>query len=453
MSRSLVNPAAFGISPNAIQNGLNTLQVGDRPYNVMRSIYPTTRSGISVRRLLGPARKFSSGLADRYSATHLQVAGSRPCSQLLVWSPHATPPGTTTPIFTCGYYAASSAGAYIGFSASSVSAAAFNSSSVEVSVAGPAPSVGKQYVSVLTAGDYLRLYHDGAMVGETALSGGGARTTADSKLIDIGRYTDINVYLAAEFTKELPQAYAFSLAKDPWQILVPPVREKIFVFGSQVESGGVSASGSLPTVSISAPDGSATGAATASGDIQALSLSPETGTASGNASAAGSLQALSLTTPEGSATGASAASAGIQALSISAPSGDATGSCSTSGEVPAVSLSAPTGTASSGAGTVADGALAAVGLTVPSGSATGMASAAGGIIGLSLSAPAGNASGAASCSGAFHAVSITACNGTATGTSPASRASAAPVFCRIVRPVTTVRLASNSHVVRVPDGH
>ncbi len=431
MSRSLVNPAAFGISPNAIQNGLNTLQVGDRPYNVMRSIYPTTRSGISVRRLLGPARKFSSGLADRYSATHLQVAGSRPCSQLLVWSPHATPPGTTTPIFGCGYYAASSAGAYIGFSASSVSAAAFDSSSVEVSVAGPAPSVGKQYVSVLTAGDYLRLYHDGAMVGETALSGGGARTTADSKLIDIGRYTNINVYLAAEFTKELPQAYAFSLAKDPWQILVPPVREKIFVFGSQVESGGVSASGSLPTVSISAPDGSATGAATASGAVQAMSLSPATGTASGNAAATGSLSALSLTAPEGEATGA----------------------CNTSGGVSAVSLSAPTGTAFSGAGTVADGALSSISLTAPSGFATGMAAAAGSLQGLSLSAPSGIASGAASCSGSLPAISITACSGTASAGMPASRASGAPVFCRVKSPSAVVRVFSERHVVRVTGGH
>lgn len=400
MSRSAINPIAFGISREAIREGLNTLVVGARAYNVRKSAYPTSSNSTFVHGRLGPARSFAraSSQVDRYDGSHLQVAGARPSSLLVVWTCSVTPAGSNRYLISSGKNTIST-GAGIAVSNTAVSAIAANSSSAEVSVATSAPTVGETYVSVLTAGEYLRLYHKGSLIGETAISGGAPRTTTSAKTVSVGsdvstNYADAYIYLAAEFDAEIPQAYAFSLAKDPWQILTVPPKKKIFVFGADPGSGGsVSASGgavaggsatlqadvALAGVAVALAGGaanaqifvplSATGFSVSSGSAGLTATI--TVSAAGLAEAAGAAGLSASVLLAGAAAATAAGNASLAATLAAAASGSAQagGSATLSGGSPGALSAAGSATAGGSAGLDVQVSLSAAGSATAGGSA------------------------------------------------------------------------------------
>jgi hypothetical protein len=397
VSRSAINPVAFGISREAIREGLNTLVVGGRAYDVRKSTYPSSSNSTFTVGSLGPARKYVSGnaTADRYSAPHLQVAGSRPGSLLCVWSP-LTLNAADRYLLTSGL-TLSTAGSGLSISTTKTAARAVNSSYVNVEVYTDAPTIGATYVSVLTAGDYLRLYHFGRLIGEAAIAGGGPRTTTAAKTISIGstdastsNYVGANIFLAAEFDAEIPAAYALSLSQDPWQILTPPTRKGIFVWGANAEGGDTTitctvanavASGATAAVNLSLATTPAN--AVASGATAAVNLSLATTPA--NAVAAGTTAAVNLslvTTP------ANAVASGVSAnLDGSVTVYTTPANAVASGVSAAVNLSLATTPANA----VASGVSAAVNLSLATTPANAVASGVSAAVNLSLATTPANA--------------------------------------------------------------
>lgn len=129
--------------------------------------------------------------------------------------------------------------------------------------------------------------------------------------------------------------------------------------------------------------------------------------------AAGALPTASLTAATGGATGSAAASGGIAAASLSAPTGSATGSATTSGSLQAISLSAPTGSAAAAGSAAADGALTVIGLTAPDATATVSIQAQAALAAIFLTPADGSATGSAVCDGSFAPISLTACRASA----------------------------------------
>lgn len=131
--------------------------------------------------------------------------------------------------------------------------------------------------------------------------------------------------------------------------------------------GGATGSGSIASVSLGPPNGSASASSVASGALVAIALGVLTATAVGtsNGSASGSLASVALSVPTGSATGTSGGSAtatgALSALALSAPTASASASSVASGSIHSVSLSAPSGYAYvPGAAAVVRGSIASV---------------------------------------------------------------------------------------------
>jgi len=99
--------------------------------------------------------------------------------------------------------------------------------------------------------------------------------------------------------------------------------------------GDGAASGDLPSVTVSAPAVTATGAAAASGDLATVTVTAPAATASGGA--------------EGAANG------GLPTLVVSAPAASATGAAAATASLPIVIITAPTGVADNGAPVVGTG--------------------------------------------------------------------------------------------------
>jgi hypothetical protein len=401
MSRSAINPVAFGISREAIREGLNTLVVGGRAYDVRKSTYPSSSNSTFTVGSLGPARKYVSGnaTADRYSAPHLQVAGSRPGSLLCVWSP-LTLNAADRYLLTSGL-TLSTAGSGLSISTTKTAARAVNSSYVNVEVYTDAPTIGSTYVSVLTAGAYLRLYHFGRLIGEAAIAGGAPRTTTAAKTISIGstdastsNYVGANIFLAAEFDAEIPAAYALSLSQDPWQILTAPPRKKGLVFGADLGSGGgLSASGAaaaagsatlqadvaLAGVAVAVAGGaadaqifvplSATGFSVSAGSAGLTATI--TVSAAGLAEAAGAAGLSASVLLAGAAAATAAGNASLAATLAAAASGSAQagGSATLSGGSPGALSAAGSATAGGLAGLDVQVSLSAAGSAAAGGSA------------------------------------------------------------------------------------
>ena len=254
------------------------------------------------------------------------------------------------------------------------------------------------------------------------------------------------VLLAAVWNRALSFEEKMLFTRNPWALFEP---KRIWLDYPLAAGGGVSADGSVPSISLSAATGSATGASTASGDFSLLAIVSPSGAATGAATTDAGLSEISLSPPSGTATGSSAAVAALYPVVLTPTEGTASGSCVASGGLSELSITAATGTAFSGAGTVADGLLSQITLSATTGGASGSASASGMLQPIALSPLAASASGKASCAAALTVLSLTPCSGSASSAAPASRASGF-VFCRVETPRAVVRIASTSCVVRVP---
>lgn len=139
------------------------------------------------------------------------------------------------------------------------------------------------------------------------------------------------------------------------------------------EAGNGNASGSVPTLTLSAATASATGDGAGSGDPGTLTLSAATATATGGGSASGSIPTLTLSGVSGSASGGGGvdgnASGSLATLTLSAATATATGDGGATGNIPTFTLVAP---AAAAAGTAqASGGISTLTLSAPTASASG----------------------------------------------------------------------------------
>lgn len=233
-------------------------------------------------------------------------------------------------------------------------------------------------------------------VDSSALTGNFASATlhllsrSGTSLRGVGKLSDIVIrggtILSAD---EAAQEY-----RNPWQIF-QPIPRRIFAV-SAAGGASVTADGSLPSVSLTAAAGSATGAATASGSIAASSLT--------------------------------------------APTGSATGSATTSGSLQAISLSAPTGSAATAGSAAADGSLAVIWLTSPDATATVSIQAQAALAAIFLTPAEGSATGSAVCSGDFAPISLTACRASASNGLESAEALRKSVFLKTYHPSYVIRV-------------
>jgi len=226
------------------------------------------------------------------------------------------------------------------------------------------------------------------------------------------------VLLGAVWNRALSFEEKMLFTRNPWALFEP---KRIWLDYPLAAGGGVSADGSVPSISLSAATGSATGASTASGDFSLLAIVSPSGAATGAAVVAASPAAFSLTAPTGTAStsGDVLATGGISPIVLSAPSGYATGAATADGVLSSQSLIAPSGTATGAA--VAAASPAAFSLTAPTGAAStsGDVLATGGISPIVLSAPSGYATGAATASCVLSEIFLTSPLGNAlAGTTP-----------------------------------
>lgn len=402
---------------------------------------PCTLTG-AVQRTVGPSgRRFHAAVSGIYAESPTGLANGQPVTLIAVST--STSGSSVAGISnTRGSWPSPN----IECAAGALTAACKVSGGTALSVTGPTVTVGKTYAAALhwRPGVGLKASFNG---GEVQLASHSATTLyVTPATLWMGGGTGSNVYMMAALAGELSDTDLRALSNNPWSLLDA---EDHPLWWPAAAGAGVEASGSLQSISLAAPDGSATGAATASAALPTASLSAPTGAATGSATTGGSLALLSLTAPAGSAAGAATASASLPTSALSAPTGTAVGACVASGAISGLSIAPPTGTAFSGAGTVANGVLSQISLSAPTGGATGNAAATGALQGISLFASLGSASGAALCSGALPTILITPCSGSASTAVSASRASGS-VFCRIDTPRAVVRIATSQCTVRVP---
>lgn len=137
-----------------------------------------------------------------------------------------------------------------------------------------------------------------------------------------------------------------------------------------VTSTNGNATGSIGTITLTAPSGVATGAAGATGSIGTVTLTSPTGVVTGGAGATGSTGTVSLTSPTGVAVGGAGGTGSIGTVTLSAPTGVAIGAAGATGSIGTITLTAPTGSAQNGNAN-ATGAIATLTWTAPTGSASG----------------------------------------------------------------------------------
>lgn len=114
-------------------------------------------------------------------------------------------------------------------------------------------------------------------------------------------------------------------------------------------SAGVTATGTLASISLTAPTATATGAASATGSVSSIALVAPTASASssGAGNATGSLTSIQLAPPTATAVGAASATGSLRAITLTAPTATAIGSVSGSGTITLL-LTNNTGTLLSG---------------------------------------------------------------------------------------------------------
>lgn len=262
-------------------------------------------------------------------------------------------------------------------------------------------------------------------------NGGLDKTTALALPINsnAGRTTRIgpggaDVAHAIAFKRPLSTDEWRSMYNDPYQLYKPSVG-RIYFIGSAAGADGT-ASGSVSTVTLSAPTGSAssTADASASGSITAVTLSTPTGTSSGAATVSGSVATVQLGNVSGSASAGTGgnASGSISQVNTNAPTGASSGWATVSSSLTTATLSSPSGTATGGTGASASGNIATVVLSSISGSVSGYATTSGSIATCILAAPTGNASSGSSAtgSGSIAQVNLTAATGSASAWASAS---------------------------------
>lgn len=402
---------------------------------------PCTLTG-AVQRTVGPSgRRFHAAVSSAYVESPTGLANGAPVT-LVAASTSTSVSSVATISDTRGSWASPK----IDCSSGVLTATCKVSGGTNLSITGPTVTVGKTYAVALhwRPGVGLKASFLG---GEVQLASHSATTLyVTPATLWMGGGTGSTVYMVAALAGELSDTDLRALSNNPWSLLDA---EDHPLWWPAAAGAGVEASGSLQSISLAAPDGSATGAATASAALPAASLSAPTGAATGSATTGGSLAPLSLTETVGSATGSATASVSLPAVALSAQTGSAVGACTASGAISWLSIAPPAGTAFSGAGTVADGSLSQITLSSLTGGAAGSASASGMLQPIALSSPEVSASGRASCFGALPTISITPCGGSASTTAPASRASGS-VFCRVGTPRAVVRVASTNCVVRMP---
>lgn len=174
-------------------------------------------------------------------------------------------------------------------------------------------------------------------------------------------------------------------------------------------SGGTngSASGSVSSVSGSAPGASGSGAALRSASVASLPIAAPSGAGSGSALRSSALASASATAPAGSASGAAQRSASLASASIVAPNGTASG-----------------GTVVNG---VATGAVSAASVSAASATASGAASGTSALAGVGASSVSGSAGGGAVAIATATSVAVAAVNASANGAGMAP-ATVAPIY-------------------------
>lgn len=239
-------------------------------------------------------------------------------------------------------------------------------------------------------------------------NGGLDKTTALALPINsnAGRTTRIgpggaDVAHAIAFKRPLSTDEWRSMYNDPYQLYKPSVG-RIYFIGSAAGADGT-ASGSVSTVTLSAPTGSAssTADASASGSITAVTLSTPTGTSSGAATVSGSVATVQLGNVSGSASAGTGgnASGSISQINTNAPTGVSSGWATVSSSLTTATLSSPSVVASGGIGATASGSIATSSLVAITASAVGNAQVSSSIATCTLAAPQGNASSGNSATG------------------------------------------------------
>lgn len=245
----------------------------------------------------------------------------------------------------------------------------------------------------------MRLYVDGVIAATSATVVD--YTSQPLNLLAIGalaRATPASISpsscaLAAVWNRSLTDAEVIEVSRNPWQIFQPLPRT---IFAPAAGGTSVTADGALPSVSLTAATGSATGAATASGSLAAASLT--------------------------------------------APAGNAMSSATTSGSLQAISLSAPTGSAATAGSAAADGALTVIGLTAPDATATVSIQAQAALAAIFLTPAEGSATGSSVCDGSFAPISLTACRASASNGLESAEALRKSVFLKISHPSYVIRV-------------
>lgn len=185
----------------------------------------------------------------------------------------------------------------------------------------------------------------------------------------------------------------------------------------EVVAGGTpgSASGSVGTVTATAPAAGGTGAAAASGAGVTVTATAPVGVGHGSGAAGGALSTTTASAPAAAATGAASATGSLPTATATAPEATASGAGagSATGDVGTATATAP-GAAATGAA-AASGALSTVTATAPAATTTGAAATTGSVGTTTASAPAASATGAAAASGSIGTVTTSALLGVAAG--------------------------------------
>lgn len=272
--------------------GLRTLASASARINAVTGALPTSTSGTGWVTSRGRSVEYArANSGDRYAAPHLNVGSSGDGSVLLLWQHSSTAiagsdraiANVGTDVTTAGFRIATN-----GTGSDTVYGQAYNTGATLVSITGPTLVDGQIYCTVLTAGTTLTLYHDGALIGTAAVSGG-VRRTASAKTVGPGYLADVNALLFAEFESLLTDQEAFALMRNPWQLFTP-LQRTIWVPVSAggttytiTPSGGVVFSGTsdLPKGKIFLPTGgvnfAGTGSATFTGGGTTYTISPTGG--------------------------------------------------------------------------------------------------------------------------------------------------------------------------------
>lgn len=186
----------------------------------------------------------------------------------------------------------------------------------------------------------------------------------------------------------------------------------------QSTTTGTTASGSIDTVSLTAPTATVSFDNTSSGSVDATLLTAVSGTASFSNSSSGSIDTVSLTAPDASTSTGDTGVGSIDVIDLSAPTGTASSDSTSSGSFDTITLSAPTGTG--GGDATASGSIDEIILGEQNGTASFTGSASTSIDAISLTAPDAVGSSGDTGAGSIDLIDLTAIAATTSYSSSAS---------------------------------